>query len=209
MSLAIKTDTKLADLYTEAQQVQQRIASNKASLLYMAGAKFYYRGRRRMTDMTHDEAEQIVREALDKANALKAEYADTDDPYGWYKEYSGTLATHQLRNAETALAKLDELDEQLSVLDHEMAKLDAVWAKHQWSRFFLVTSSSGHIHSSMHCSTCRPTTTYGWLPELSGSTEAEAVEQHGPALCSVCFPSAPVEWQGGKLTKAQAERAAH
>ena len=45
---------------------------------------------------------------------------------------------------------------------------------------------------------------YGWLPKLSGMTEAEAVEEHGPALCSVCFPSAPVEWQGGKITKAQA-----
>lgn len=73
-----------------------------------------------------------------------------------------------------------------------------------WSRFFLVTSSNGHVHSSMHCSTCRPTTTYGWLPELSGSTEAEAVADLGSNLCSVCFPTAPVEHQGGKLTAAQA-----
>jgi hypothetical protein len=60
----------------------------------------------------------------------------------------------------------------------------------------------------MHCHTCRPSTTYGWLPELSGKDEAEAVAQLGPNLCSVCFPSAPVEHVGGKITKAQAAKKA-
>ena len=63
-----------------------------------------------------------------------------------------------------------------------------------WSRFFLVTSSKGHIHSSMNCSTCQWTTTYGWLPDVSGLDEEAAVEAHGALLCSICFPSAPVEW---------------
>jgi hypothetical protein len=72
----------------------------------------------------------------------------------------------------------------------------------------LVTSSNGHVHSSMYCSTCRPTTTYGWLPELSGKTEADAVDELGPNLCSVCFPTAPTDWVGGKITKSQAEKRA-
>jgi hypothetical protein len=67
-----------------------------------------------------------------------------------------------------------------------------------WSRFWLVTNNGGHIHSSMHCSTCRPTTEFAWLPEVSGKTEAEAVAEHGAILCTVCFPSAPVEWTQGK-----------
>lgn len=67
-----------------------------------------------------------------------------------------------------------------------------------WPRFFIVTSSDGHIHSSTACSTCRPSTTYGWLPELSGLTEADAVKAHGMILCSVCYPSAPVEWTAGR-----------
>jgi hypothetical protein len=59
----------------------------------------------------------------------------------------------------------------------------------------------------MHCSTCRPTTTYGWLPSLSGKTESEAVADLGPTLCSVCYPTAPTEWtEGKKLTAAQAAR---
>lgn len=74
-----------------------------------------------------------------------------------------------------------------------------------WSRFFLVTSSQGHIHSSTGCSTCLPTTRFGWLPSVSGLTEKEAVEQHGERLCSVCFPSAPVQWTEGHWAKKKAE----
>lgn len=77
-----------------------------------------------------------------------------------------------------------------------------------WSRFYLVTSSSGHIHSSRTCHTCRPSTTYGMRPDLSGKTEAEAVAKLGPGLCSRCFTSAPVAHQAKKLTKAQALRLA-
>ncbi|AON96743.1 hypothetical protein SEA_GENGAR_88 [Mycobacterium phage Gengar] len=66
-----------------------------------------------------------------------------------------------------------------------------------WLRFFLV--QDGHIHSSTYCGSLRPTTRIGWLPELSGETEAEAVAAHGAMLCTRCFPSAPVEWTRGKV----------
>jgi hypothetical protein len=65
-----------------------------------------------------------------------------------------------------------------------------------WSRFFLVQ----HIHSSTSCSSFRPTTKIGWLPDVSGLTEAEAVAAHGATLCTICFPSAPVE-----LTRTQVD----
>ena len=57
-----------------------------------------------------------------------------------------------------------------------------------WTRFYLVQ----HIHNSTHCSSFRPTTRIGWLPDVSGLTEAEAVAAHGETLCTICFPSAPV-----------------
>lgn len=63
-----------------------------------------------------------------------------------------------------------------------------------WQRFFLVK----HIHSSTECSSFRPSTEVGWLPKLSGLTEAEAVAAHGSILCTKCFPSAPVEWTDGR-----------
>lgn len=65
-----------------------------------------------------------------------------------------------------------------------------------WPRFFHVV----HIHKSMHCSSFRPTTRVGWLPQLSGRTEAEAVAEQGESLCTICYPSAPVA-----LTQKQAD----
>ncbi|AYR01209.1 hypothetical protein SEA_OSCAR_42 [Mycobacterium phage Oscar] len=69
-----------------------------------------------------------------------------------------------------------------------------------WLRFFLV--QDGHIHRSTGCSSLRITTRIGWLPNLSGETEVEAVAEHGAMLCTKCFPSAPVEWTMGKAAPA-------
>lgn len=63
-----------------------------------------------------------------------------------------------------------------------------------WTRFYLVRASNGHIHSSMSCSTCYASTDYGWLVDVSGLTEAEAVAAHGERLCTVCYPTAPSAW---------------
>lgn len=63
-----------------------------------------------------------------------------------------------------------------------------------WQRFYLVK----HIHSSQDCSSFRDTTRVGWLPDVSGLTEAEAVAAHGAILCTICFPTAPTEWTEGK-----------
>jgi len=78
----------------------------------------------------------------------------------------------------------------------EIAPLDDLYAQHKWSRFFIVTSSSGHIHNSMNCHSCnkgRSFTTFALMPSLSGSTTEAAVARLGAALCSHCFPTAPAE----------------
>lgn len=212
-SLPVQTDTALADLYNAAQAAQDKIATFAMSALQQAGADFYYRGRRRVTDMKVSEAEAILADELAKLAAWRETHSTTEaDGYvstDW-RGYVGRVQPHSIRNAERALSGLAEHRAEVRRLRAEMETLEEVYtAEGGWSRFFVVTSSAGHIHSSMSCSTCRPTTTYGWLPQLSGRTEAEAVEAHGPALCSVCFPSAPVETVGGKLTKSQAAKAAH
>lgn len=86
---------------------------------------------------------------------------------------------------------------QVDVQEHAEAinALEEVWSAHPWSRFFLVPD--GHIHASRSCSTLRPTTVLGWLPALSGLSDADAVSAHGPLLCSRCFPDAPVAWTLG------------
>lgn len=77
-------------------------------------------------------------------------------------------------------------------------------ARGGWSRYFLVTSSNGHIHQSTSCHTCnkgKNATTFALVYHLSGETADRAVEVFGPALCSACYPQAPVESrEQGKVT---------
>lgn len=79
-----------------------------------------------------------------------------------------------------------------------------------WARYFYVTNTGGHIHSSTGCSTCYPSTEFRFLTEISGLDRGAAVDLIGPVLCSVCFPDAPVELTVGvshATTAAKAERA--
>lgn len=111
-------------------------------------------------------------------------------------------AARQPRFAATFEEQAAKLDRRAKVLRAEAfvfsAKADEIEGNEYtgWSRFFLVQ----HIHNSRSCSSFRPTTRIGWLPSVSGLTEAEAVKEHGATLCTICFPTAPVE-----LTTKQAD----
>lgn len=101
-------------------------------------------------------------------------------------------------NAQYYLDRVKSLTEQLQASVDEAKPYDAEFTRRGgWSRFFLVDAVNGHIHASMHCSTCNKrgkATQFSWLPSVSGETEKAAVEEFGSRLCSVCFPTAPVEW---------------
>jgi hypothetical protein len=60
-----------------------------------------------------------------------------------------------------------------------------------WLRYYLVTSSIGHVHRERDCSTCYFSTTYAWLVELADCDEAAMVAEYGTKACTVCFPDAP------------------
>jgi hypothetical protein len=67
-----------------------------------------------------------------------------------------------------------------------------------WNRYFLVASSNGHIHSSTSCHTCnkgKNPTQFALVPSMSNMKVEAAVEYLGAALCTICFPDAPVEFQ--------------
>ena len=73
-----------------------------------------------------------------------------------------------------------------------------------WNRYFGV--QDGHIHSSMDCHSCNngfTPTSFVWLPDLSGSTEEEAVAAGGATLCTHCYPTAPVEWTNRTFSTAR------
>jgi len=212
-----ETDEALAAVWTRIYQQRRKLDSVAMSAKHLAGAEFYYRGRQRVTDMTAEQARaQLVADAAE-LDAYKADHAYTEEstdlqgkPYTYHgtdwSEWNGRLPSHSADHAADLVARLDEARAELNASLAEADELEQRYTG--WSRFFLVTSSKGHIHSSMHCSTCRPETIFGWLPKLSGKTEADAVAEHGPALCSVCFPTAPVEWTAEKITAARAARAA-
>lgn len=139
------------------------------------------------------------------------------------KAYAQAIVTQSdrslARSADYLASQLKKIEDRRAAAVDDIAKLteeakplEAIYADEGgWSRFFLVTNTNGHIHADTSCSTCYATTLFSWLPELSGLTEADAVESYGEILCSVCFPSAPAEWTNGesKATKeAKAERAA-
>jgi hypothetical protein len=208
---ARETDEALAALFGRLYIVMDKQASNDAWLKRLAGAKFYYRGRQRVTDMKLGEAMDIVTAAVAELHDWRETHREPASESGYvgtdWKGYAGKLAPHEQDHAERALESHRKLDHERNDLHEKIAALEATYTG--WSRFFLVTSSAGHVHSSMHCSTCRPTTRYGWLPALSGQDEPTAVAELGPTLCTVCFPSAPLDWTTGKkLTAAQAAKRA-
>ena len=43
----------------------------------------------------------------------------------------------------------------------------------------------------MDCTTCFPTTQYGWLVNLADCDEDAMIEEWGEMACTVCFPTAP------------------
>lgn len=101
-----------------------------------------------------------------------------------------------------ALATLAEINAQIDACEDEFD------ARGGWNRYWLVTSSQGHIHSATNCSSCnkgRNMTTFALVCDLSDAEASEAVDIFGAALCSVCFPDAPVEFTDEvKITQAQA-----
>lgn len=136
------------------------------------------------TNFDRVASDQQVREAL----AAKAASA----PDGYYEKQDAERAEKLL--ASWAAAEGAALHARVAIADHEVNYTG-------WSRFFLVTSSTGHVHSSMGCSTCNPMTTFAPVVRLSGSTDAEALELVGETLCTVCFPDAPVDGRPSKLGK--------
>jgi hypothetical protein len=118
-------------------------------------------------------------QALQCVEALAAQ-APADRP--WESRY----AVEALAKYSDAKAKMDEVLEAEEPFNDEYRLV-------RWSRAWLVLNTGGHVHRDRDCSTCYPTTSYGWLPQLSGADEAYIVEQSGADACTVCFPSAPVE----------------
>jgi hypothetical protein len=181
-------DQELADLYRQAQTAENSLKAANVQLHYALNERQQRQGygRRPTWPTTDAEALELLR-----AKVADPEYQDVP----W-----GTSPHKALERYEAAVLQLRAIEAQAEPLNDEFQRRGG------WSRFFTVQQHNGHIHSSMNCTTCNrgtSATQFGWNPELSGLSEAEAVAKLGPSLCTVCFPSAPVEWTVGRQQTAE------
>jgi len=164
----VEVDTRIAAEWNSWQQQRVQVGRERESVHYAA------RHRR-----TYDRSQQW-NHTLDEGIATLTAQGDE------YLLSYGKTAAQVLAGLAAARAAAEAQRLVYQAADDEYAG---------WSRFFLVVG--GHIHSSLHCSTCYDTTIIGWLPQLSGLTEADAVAEYGAVLCTVCYPSAPVDHVNG------------
>lgn len=167
----IEVDTELSDLHVSYATVERRIRRLLDSL-HRAVNDTKDHGFWRM-----DDGEAVL------AAAAKAEEVRVEK--SWVA-----------RDIEKELASLDTYTADANDLKQQMRPLNALWAEHRWTRFFLATSNNGHVHSSMDCPTCNregKPTEFAWQPHMSGKTETEAVAEYGMIMCTVCFPTAPAD----------------
>ncbi|MCT7372151.1 hypothetical protein [Mycolicibacterium llatzerense] len=99
-----------------------------------------------------------------------------------------------LARAERLEAQAQEYGPQIAELTEQMRPYEAEYDRRGgWPRAFLVQSHDGHVHKSMHCSTCRITTQFVWLTDYSGKDEQAIVEAASELACTTCWPSAPTD----------------
>jgi hypothetical protein len=130
-------------------------------------------------------------EALEPIKALSSRLDHAEKMVRYYssdRHMNSGQIIHNQAKADAYSAQIEEIRAEAAPLRDAAIKMDKDLYE-GWSRFFLVK----HIHSNQRCSSFRPTTRVGWLPNVSGLTEVEAVKEHGETLCTICFPSAPVE----------------
>lgn len=164
---------RLSGVYAQLDQAR----TNKAETAHrLNGERAVYKGRQRVYTKPLDET----------LNELALKLADEK------------IVKHEIDNAVECINRISDLDNQMNAVRADIQAIDAEYVRRPWSRF--VSVEDGHVHGGARCAkgTIRVTTKIGWHPELSGKTEAEAVELLGPMLCTHCFPTAPVEYTVGK-----------
>lgn len=145
----------------------------------------------------------------DKRWDLISKLESAEDTKEFYeKHYSTRVDEIQKYSDIIADIKLE-----IYAVNVEISKLNKIYDQDPWTRAFLVINSNGHVHSSMDCSTCFPTTRYNWLIQYSNDDEKTIVEDAGQDACTICYPSAPADVlnrpsrivTADKIAKAQAK----
>lgn len=173
-------DTEVARLSADRDKARDEIARATARLHELAGDRKRYRNTRvPVWGMTDLQVEKLAQRA----------------------------AVHGDQQARVVLTSRAAAQVMAEAITDELLRMDNAYTG--WTRFFpSITKSQPHIHRSLNCRTLHATTVMRWAPELSGHTEATAVEKLDEALCSVCFPDAPVALHEYVSQRSQADQAA-
>lgn len=167
-------DQALFDIYVEIGVTRARYEQAWATVRHYVHDLLGMTWREKVTDA---QVQEVCAEV--------AEIAEGNEDDLTYRQ--GSLWT-AMQRAEALGTKVDDLRMSCQPFDEEFDRRGG------WTRAFLViTKGSGHVHSSMRCSTCYATTEFQWLPDLSDHDETEIIEKAGERACTVCYPHAPVE----------------
>lgn len=172
----VEIDTALASLYRAETHLMYEVSKQAEYLREKAGI--------RLADdpvSRYDREPKTVGTTADALAALKAIAAEGGGTYS-----KAFYAQQRIEAYESAVEALRANRDEQKPLDAEYVR------RGRWTRSFMVLNNNGHAHRDMHCSTCYPTTRYGWLTDLSGKTEAEVIEALGSDACSTCYADAPV-----------------
>jgi hypothetical protein len=164
-------DEELARLYDESYKAAAEVESARTALHSVA----HEAAGRRLWDRKNIRASQIQ----DELDALIAKHQTDPDRHT-------EAAVKAQRNLTDLQANHESIVKMREPYEKEFNRRGG------WNRAFLVTNAQGHVHRDMNCSTCRPTTQYHWVTEMSDHSEEEIVEEAGERACTVCYPSAPV-----------------
>jgi len=141
--------------------------------------------------------------------SLVSKLESAEDTKKFYEKHYAT----RVEEINKAIEKIAEIKSEIFKVNGQIRDLDAIYDQDPWTRAFLVLASNGHVHSSLDCSTCFPTTRYQWLIQYSNDDENTIVEDAGQDACTICYPSAPAETlnrpsrivTADKIAKAQAK----
>ena len=141
--------------------------------------------------------------------AILDKIASAKDSLKFYQKHYPNRA-EEISKCEEKIATFQD---ELFKVGNQILDLDAIYDQDPWTRAFLVINNNGHVHSSLDCSTCFPTTRYQWLIQYSNDDENTIVEDAGQDACTICYPSAPAETlnrpsrivTADKIAKAQAK----
>ena len=113
-----------------------------------------------------------------------------------FQDYVDKGREYYIGQLEGLKKKLEIAKEELRAVKQVVKDLNDQYEG--WNRCFWVQNSNGHIHRSMECATCYPSTRYAWLPDWSDRDEMEIIKAAGEKACSVCYPNAPSEYLARK-----------